>query len=164
MRSRSPLQSFTSLHSALRQVPTISWRFNLYQIYSSTLCDQWLDIRVQCHVEAHEGGHPRWHGQRHGDVLLLWTGGLLSQAGIQVRQFLFSRLRSVMFEYIVRQSNLCLDLGELSWRSLGQHYDRRRQSPGGRRDPPPRSAGLTGADRRSQHGCHTCKLSVQNLV
>ena len=97
MRSRSPLQSFTSLHSALRQVPTISWRFNLYQIYSSTLCDQWLDIRVQCHVEAHEGGHPRWHGQRHGDVLLLWTGGLLSQAGIQVRQFLFSRLKKNCF-------------------------------------------------------------------
>ena len=71
---------------------------------SSPLCDQRADIRLQCHVEAHEGGHPRWHGQRHGHVLLLWTGGLLSQAGIQVGQILFPRLKNA--EISVRLSTL----------------------------------------------------------
>ena len=49
-----------------------------HQIYFSPLCDQRVDLRLQCHVEAHKGGHPRWHSQRHGDVLLLWTWSLLT--------------------------------------------------------------------------------------
>ena len=61
------------------------------RIYSSSLCDQRIDIGLQCHVEAHEGGHSRWHRQRHGDVLLLWTRRLLSQAGLQVSQLSFSK-------------------------------------------------------------------------
>ena len=78
--------------------------FCYHQLTSSPLCDQRADIRLQCHVEAHEGGHPRWHGQRHGHVLLLWTGGLLSQAGIQVGQILFPRLKNA--EISVRLSTL----------------------------------------------------------
>ena len=84
MRNQSPLQSFTSLLLDLRQVPFKPSHVLFYQIYSSPLCHQWADIRLQCHVEAHEGGHPGWHRQRHGDVLLLRAGRLLSQACIQV--------------------------------------------------------------------------------